>query len=167
MTAITRRTVLASAGAAAVVAGVPGAVQGEDAALLAQLGQFPELHGRWTRMWEKAQSHRAAIEAMLECPDHSDYRARDAFLEGHDYLRYWDEAEKLSKPLGALVSAIFETPAQTVEGVLGKVRILHIARGDYDGEVDESLEAHQDDEDHPWFGSIIADLERLAQEARS
>ena len=121
---ISRRGALIGAGAAAVVAGVPVAVQGGDAALLVRLGQFPELHGRWTRMWEKAQSHRAAIEAMLECPDHSDYRARDAFLEGHDYLRYWDEAEKLSKPLGALVSAIFETPAQTVEGVLGKVRIL-------------------------------------------
>ena len=118
-------------------------------------------------MWEKAQSHRAAIEGMLECPDHSDYRARDAFLEGHDYLRYWDEANKLGEPLGLLLQAIFETPAQTLEGVLGKVRILHIARGDYDGEVDESLESHQDDEDHPWFGSIIADLERLAGEARS
>ena len=49
--------------------------------------------------------------------------------------------------------------------MLGKVRILHIARGNYDGEVDESLEANQDDEDHPWFGSVIADLERLAGEA--
>ena len=164
---ISRRGALIGASAAAVAAGVPGAVQGNDAALLAQLGQFPELHGRWTRMWEKAQSHRAAIETMLECPDHSDYRARDTFLKGHDYLRYWDDAEKLSKPLGLLLQAIFETPAQTVQGVLGKVRILYIARGDYDDQVDQSLEAHQDDEDHPWFGSIIADLERLAKEARS
>ena len=162
---ISRRGALMGAGAAAVVAGVPGAVQGDDAALLAQVGQFHELHGRWTRMWEKAQSHRAAIEAMLECPDHSDYRARDAFLEGHDFLRYYDEAAKADEPLGLLVQAIFETPAKTVEGVLGKVRILYIVRGDYDGQVDENLEAHQDDEDHPWFGSIIADLERLAGKA--
>ena len=164
---ISRRNALVGAGAAMAVAGVPGTVQGEDAALLVRLGQFPELHGRWTRMWEKAQSHRAAIEAMLECPDRSDYRARDVFLKGHDFLRYYDEAEKADKPVGLLLQAIFETPAQTVEGVLGKVRILYIARGDYDGQVDESLEAHQDDEDHPWFGSIVADLERLAGEARS
>lgn len=167
MTGLTRRAALASAGAAVAVAGVPAAVQGEDAVLLARLGQFPDMHGRWSRMWEKAQSHRAAVEATPGCPGYSDYRAREAFLEARDYLKYWDEAEKLSKPLGALVSAIFETPAQTVEGVLGKVRILYIARGDYDDQVDESLEAYQDDEDHPWFGSVIADLERLAGEVSS
>ena len=69
--------------------------------------------------------------------------------------------------VGNLAKAIFETPAQTVEGVLGKVRILQIARGDYDGEGDESLEAFQDEENSPWFGAVIADLERLAGDPRS
>ncbi len=167
MTALTRRAALAGAASAVVVAGVPGAAQSEDAALLARLAHFPDMYGRWSRMWEKAQSHRAAVEATPGCPGYSDYRARQAFLEARDYLRYWDKANERSEVVGNLAKAIFETPAQTVEGVLGKVRILQIARGDYDGEGDESLEAFQDEENSPWFGAVIADLERLAGRAGS
>ena len=157
---ITRRNALVGAGAVMAVAGVPGAVQGDDAVLLARLRQFPDLYDRWTRLWQKAHAHRTTVEAMPECPNYSNYRARDAFLKAHDYLRYWDEANRLGEPLGVLVNAIFETPAETIEGVLGKVRILYIARGDYDGDGNDNLEGFQDEENCPWFGAVIADFER-------
>ncbi len=47
---ISRRGALIGAGAAAVVAGVPGAVVGEDAALLARIGQFHHLYDAWDRL---------------------------------------------------------------------------------------------------------------------
>ena len=58
---------------------------------------------------------------------------------------------------------------QPATGVLEKVRILYLARGDYDDadNGDTDLEALQNDTKSPWFGSVIADLERLAGEARS
>ncbi len=71
----------------------------------------------------------------------------------------------LARP--CLVNAVFETPAQTARGVLEKVRILYIARGDFDQQGDDDLEDYQDAKNNPWFGSVIADLERLAGEARS
>ncbi len=47
--------------------------------------------------------------------------------------------------------------------MLEKTRILYIARGDYDddGKGDTDLEAFQANKNNPWFGSVIADLERL------
>ncbi len=166
---ISRRDALLGASAAVAVAGVPTAIaaQASDAALLAQIGRFPNLYGQWTHMWEKARAHRATVEAMPDCPGFPDYHARDAFLEAHDYFRYWPEANKLGEPMGAFVNAIFETPAETARGVLGKISILYIARGDYDGNGNDDLEGFQDDETCSWFGSVIADLERLAGEVPS
>jgi hypothetical protein len=158
--------------AAAVVTGVvtaPLAIKaavGGDAVLLARVEQSTDLYDRWACMWERAHKHRAAIEALPDCPGFSDYRARDAFLKARDYLKYWREANELGEPLGALTNAIFETPAQTVEGVLAKIRILYVARGDYDG-VGNDYECFQDDKNGSWFSSVIADLERLAGEVRS
>ena len=89
-------------------------------------------------------------------------------LSPHDASRYYNKANDLWDQTGAVVNAIFGTPAQTAKGVLEKVRILYIARGDYDDDDgDTDLEAHQDDKNNPWFGAVIADLERLAGEARS
>ncbi len=64
------------------------------------------------------------------------------------------------------MTAVFETPAQTAQGVLEKVRIMYLARGDFDEQGDNALEVFQDDRNSPWFGAVIADLERLAGEVR-
>ncbi len=106
---ITRRDALMGATAAAVVAGVPGAAMGEDAALLAQVARFYCLYEASQSVWAKQQAHRARIEAMPDCPSRGGYKRRD-FLETHDAFRYCDESERLGNSAGALANAIFETP---------------------------------------------------------
>ncbi len=168
---ISRRGALLGATAAVAVAGVPTAVQADDTGLLAQIEQFNDLYRRSTRLWQKQKAHRAEIEAMPDCPGPKTWpmggygHARDAFLEARDGYRYYDKANELWDQTGAAVNTIFETPAQTATGVLEKVRILYITRGDYDDadNGDTDLEAHQNDTKSPWFGSVIADLERLAR----
>ena len=162
-------------GATAVVAvatmAAPGA-QACDTVFLAQVAQFNDSYAAWRRMWARQGEHRAAVEAMPDCPELQGYptggdgSAHYAFLEAHDAYRYSDAANRLGAQTGALVNAIFETPAQTASGVLEKVRILYIARGDYDddGMGDTDLEVFQDAKNSPWFGHVIADLERLAGE---
>ncbi len=115
---------------------------------------------------------------MPDCPsdrapwhDYDEMRARNQahheFLGAHGVWDRYDEPNRINEQVGALINAIFETPAETARGVLEKVRLLHIARGDYDDKGDTDLEAHQDAENSPWFDSVIADLERLAKEARA
>ncbi len=169
---ISRRDALMGAGAAAVVAGVPGAVLGEDAVLLARLGQFHDVYGEWQHVWAKQQAHRASVEAMSGCPqlganlNHN--KAHFAFLEAHDAYRYEDQSRRLGDQTGVLVKGIFETPAQTAKGALEKLKIAYTAIGD-GGESDNGdidLEAFQD-WNAPWMEAVIRDLERLAGEARS
>ena len=175
MTGLTRRSALKGASAAVAVAGVPTVVQAADTGLLAQIEQFNDLYRRSTRLWQKNKEHQAEIEAMPDCPGPETWpmggygHARAAFLEAHDGYRYYDKANEMWNETGAAVNTIFETPAQTATGVLEKVRILYIARGDYDDadNGDTDLESHQNDTKSPWFGSVIADLKRLAGEAPS
>ncbi len=119
---------------------------------------------------QKQQAHRAEIEARPDCPPPdpaTSSRAHFAFLEANDVFRYCRESEQLHEQIGPLVTAVFETPAQTAQGVLEKVRIMYLARGDFDQQGDEALEVFQDDRNSPWFGAVISDLERLAGETRS
>ncbi len=174
MTAITRRGALLGASAAVAVAGVPTAVaaQGDDIVLLARVDQFHDVYGEWQRVWAKQKAHRAAVEAMPDCPPIAPWRSgigHFEYLKAHDAYRYCDQSSRLCDQTGALALAIFGSPAETIAGVLGKVCILYIARGDYDddGVGDAGLDAYQDNKNHPWFGSVIADLERLAGEASS
>ena len=60
---ISRRDALMGAGAAAVVAGVPGGVQGDDAVLLAQVARFNDCYDTWQRGWAKYSEYRAKIAA--------------------------------------------------------------------------------------------------------
>ncbi len=168
---ISRRDALMGAGAAAVVAGVPGAVQGDDAVLLAQIARFHEVYDRGNRVWAKQKAHRARIEAMLHCPAISPWGGNNthfAFLEAHDAYRYLDQSSRLGDQTGVLVKGIFETPAQTAKGALEKLKIAYTAIGDGgesdNGDVD--LEAFQD-WNAPWMETVLADFERLAGEARS
>ncbi len=164
---ISRRDALMGAGAAAVVAGVPGAAMDEDAVLLARLGQFRDVYGEWQRVWAKQKAHRARVEAMPDYPSRGGHKRRD-FLETHDAYRYYDESSRLGDQTGVLVKGIFETPAQTAKGALEKLKIAYTAIGD-GGESDNGdidLEAFQD-WNAPWMEAVIRDLERLAGEARS
>ena len=190
---ISRRDALMGATAAAVVtgaitaplaikaAGVEAALAGDpDAALLAQVAQFHEVREAFRRAWQEQATYRAQIGALPECPkvsdwrDHPDlddfhkqHRAQDDFLSARGVWRRYDEANKINDRVGSLVNAVFETPAQTAQGVLEKVHIMYIARGDFDEQGDNDLEVFQDDKNNPWFGAVIADLERLAGEVRS
>ena len=65
---ISRRGALLGASAAAVVAGVPGAVLAEDAVLLAQVARFHDLYDAWRCVWAKYVEHREQIAAMPDCP---------------------------------------------------------------------------------------------------
>ena len=169
MTAITRRGALIGASAAVAVAGVPGAVMGDDAALLAQVAQFHGFFDAWQRTWAKQTAHRAQVEAMPGCPRFgSSNFSRDysAFLKAHDAYRHCDESNRCSERMGAIATAIFQTPAQTFNGVFEKFRIAHLATGNYDGDGDEGLEAYQDWE-KPWMATVAADFERLLGGMRS
>ena len=176
---ITRRAALTGAAAIAVtgavpIAAVPTAVAAQpqaDVDLLARVEQFNDLYEASCSAWEKQHAHRARIKAMPECPDANDWhdpvdaparhRAHTEFLDAHGFHAFYVEANNLNNQAGALAITIFQTPAKTVRGVAEKVRILYLARGHFDGEGDDDLESFQDAENSPWFGAVIADLERL------
>ncbi len=167
MTAITRRGAMLGASAAVAMATVAApAVQADDTVLLARAEQFHEVYEVQSRMWEKAQTHRAAVEAMPDCPEppgyptRGDFRAHDAFLKAHDADRYCDEANELDHQMGVAAKAIFETPAMTWRGAVEKFKIAHLAIGSYADDGDEGLEAYQDWE-KPWMATVAADFERL------
>ncbi len=123
---ISRRNALMGAGAAAAMAGVPGAVQGDDAVLLAQVAQFHELYNEWQRIWAKQKRHRQSVEDMPDCPEVDGTRegnqAHSDFMEAHDAFRYCDESERLGNSVGALANAIFETPPPGMAGRSRKVQ---------------------------------------------
>ncbi len=160
---ISRRNALLGASAAVAVAGVPGAVLGEDAALLAQVARFHDLYDAWRAVWAKQCEHRARIEAMPDCPDFDPptrSRAYLAFLRAHDAFRYYDESGRLGEQTGVLANAIFEIPAETFRGAIEKFHIAHLAVGSGDDDGDQDLLAYQDFA-NPWMETVAADFERL------
>ncbi len=161
---ISRRSALIGATAAAVVTGVPGAVQGDDAALLARVAAFDGLYDAWQRLLERRAVRRAEIVAMPDCPQLNFTRdgseAHFAFLEAHDAFRYGDECERLGEQTGEAVNAIFEIPAETVRGAFEKLKVVHIVVGNNHQDGDEDLDAYQD-WDAPWMETVMADFERL------
>ncbi len=165
MTGITRRAALTGATAAVAVAGVPGAVLGEDAALLAQVAQFHELYDRTNRSWAKQKRHREAVEDMPDCPEidgtAKGNRAHHDFMDAHDAYKGSDECNQLSNLTGALANDIFETRPLTWRGAVAKFKIAHVAIGSYVDDGDEGLEAYQDWA-RPWMETVAADFERLA-----
>ena len=170
---ITRRNALMSAGAAAMVAGVPGGVQGEDAVLLARVAQFHETCEAFRRSWRECSEYREKVEAMPNCPsalgpwgDLAELRTRNKahheFLGARGVWDRYDEPNRINEQVGALVNAVFKTPAQTTKGALEKLKIAYVAVGDGEGTGtgDNDLEAFQDLEE-PWMVTVIADFERL------
>ncbi len=172
---ISRRTALATGAAAITTAAVTvplalkatatKAALGGDAVLLARVAQFHDVYGEWQDVWAKQKAHRAAVEAMPDCPPISPWYKGEphfAFLEAHDAHRYYDQASRLADQTGALAKAIFETPAQTAEGALEKLKIAYMAVGDGEEPAtgDSDLNALYD-WDTPWMATVITDFERL------
>ena len=109
---ISRRSALLGASAAVAVAGVPGAVQADDAALLAQVAEFHELYDRSKRSWAKQKRQREAVEDMPDCPEldgtREGNRAHSDFMDAHDAYKHSDECNRLNDLTGALANEIFE-----------------------------------------------------------
>jgi len=181
MSTISRRDAIKGATAAAVItgailaplaikaAGAKAALAGDDAVLLARIEQFHEVYDAQNRVWAKQQAHRAEIEARPDCPPIDPATcSRDhfAYLEANDAFRYYGETERLIEKTGPLVNTVFETPARTTKGALEKLKIAYTAIGDGEGSGDEGLLLCQ----NPvalWMAAVVADLGRLAGEARS
>ncbi len=159
---ISRRDALLGATAAAVVAGAAGAVQGDDAVLLAQIARFNNCYDTWQRGWARHSEHRAQIAAMPDCPpaEMGTFNEHFAFLQTHDTSGYYEDSGRLGEQTGEAVNAVFEIPAETVRGAFEKLKIVHIVVGNNHQDGDEDLDAYQD-WDAPWMETVIADFERL------
>ncbi len=152
-----------AAGAKAALAG-----EADDAVLLARIEQFHEVYDAQNRVWAKQQAHRAEIEARPDCPaldPATSSRDHFAYLEATDAFRYYGETERLIEKTGPLANVIFETPARTTKGALEKLKIAYTAIGDGEGSGDEGLLLCQNPK-ALWMAAVVADLERLAGEAR-
>jgi hypothetical protein len=176
MSIISRRTALTT-GAALVNTGAivaPPVIRAalasepDDAVLLARIDRFHDAYDAQNRVWAKQQAHQAEIEARPDCPaldPATCSEANFAFLQANDAYKYSDEIERLYEQATALVNAIFETPARTTKGAFEKIKIAYTAIGDGEGSGDEGLLLCQ----NPtalWMAAVVADLERLALEAR-
>jgi hypothetical protein len=158
----------ASAAVAVATVAAPTPALADDAVLLARIQQFHDVYGELQDVWGKHQAHRAAVEAMPDCPQIPFYRDRTAFLEAHDAYRGWEQGNRLNERTGALAKTIFGTPAQTAKGALEKLKIAYTAVGDGEetGTGDPDLGSFQDLK-APWMEAVIADFERLIEGMRS
>ncbi len=176
MTGITRRRVLTGAGAAAVVAGVPGAVQAKSdpqiEALVGQLGaaqgQRDDIHAR-TRaalgLIPKAirEAYDASPFGPLHCPDYY----REYVASGAEALD--ERSDQLCDKVADIRAQIIQTPATTLRGTLSKARVAWHVTAASDGldETDPDFGNCCPLDDPVFIWSILQDLERLAGEAGS
>ena len=144
----------------------------DDTDLLARLELVQDLLAAWERVRDVAH---AAYEASREQgrreglypftgPDEEKRRARqDELDELHGYDAAYDVWNAAAKVAKEAVAAVFAMPANTLPGVLGKLRLVSRAYLDgYEGDAD--MVCWQDDE-APWIDLVLADLERLAGSA--
>ena len=152
---ISRRDALLGASAAAVVAGVPGAVLAGDPAI----GLSDQLRATWAA-WCSAMDahedacHRAGLTILESREVHREHGIEPLWQEvEHRKARFWD-----------LQARLLDTPATTTRGVLAKIR------GFYGDDETANIMAGGlpcDPLDSEFAASIYRDLERLAGEARS
>ncbi len=150
---ISRRGALLGASAAAVVAGVPGAVLAGDPAI----GLSDQLRATWAAWCSAMNAHEDAC-----------HRAGFNTLEGHKADRalgiepLWQEVGHWKARFWDLQARLLDTPATTTRGVLAKLR------GFYgDGEIAIIMAGDDPTDDLPaeYAASVYRDLERLAGEA--
>ena len=121
---ITRRDALMGASAAAVVAGVPGAVRGEDAVLLALCAEWHRLQDIYGPLWTEAKRVRAEADAHPDCPDLGNEEASYAHWERFGWNDLYDRATVLDGEGREVAERLFDEPAHTNRGVLARIRVI-------------------------------------------
>ena len=182
MTAISRRNALVSAGAAMAVAGVPGAVLGDaDPQFEALISQLRETYARLADIGVKRRDALGLIPTAIQEANKAYCRAgvplptdvTDAYnrhYEASGVKALDEESDKVCDRISDIEAQITQTPAMTLRGVLAKTRVAwHITAmdGGFD-ETDPDFDGNCCRLDDPVFiWSILRDLERLAEDARS
>ena len=152
---ISRRSALVGA-TAAVVAGVPGAVQGDDARLLALCAEWHGLQDIYGPLWKEVCRVRAEADAHPDCPDiYAPYEVKYAHWERFGYNDLYDRANALDHEAREVAEQLFKEPAHTNRGVLAKIRVVLRAEAEKD-----NPEAYPPFDEFAEF--LGADLERLA-----
>ena len=177
---ISRRDAMKRGGEAVVVAAAisvsPTIAVGAsgDAKLLSRIEAFWAAHNEAAVSSEKWIAEKKRVEALPECPPflfpeatREDHQRYFAFLVEHGVDALADASNKANKRQGKAIKAVFDIPATTYQGVLGKFQIVHVAYGngtDIGNDVD--LECWQDHA-APWLENAIGDFERLAGHGRA
>ncbi len=124
MTALTRRTALVSAGAAAV-AGVPGATQGENPVLLALCAEWHRLRDIEEPLWAESHRVRDEADAHSDCPDlGTPIEVSMAHWERFGWNDLFDRANVANLAGCEVAKRLFDEPAYTSRGVLEKIRVM-------------------------------------------
>ena len=178
---ISRRGALIGAGAAAVVAGVPGAVQGDaDPQFEVLISQWHETHARLADIGVKTRDALGLIPTAIREANKAYCRAgvplptdvTDAYnrhYEASGVKALDEESDTVCDRISDIEAQITQTPAMTLRGVLAKTRIFRSITAMHEGfdETNPNLDGTCCRLDDPVFiWSILRDLERLAQEAR-
>ena len=183
MTAITRRGAMLGATAAlGVAAGVPGAVQASaDPQFEVLISQWRETRARLEVINARTRDALCLIPAAIREANKAYCRAgvplptdvTDAYnrhYEASGVKALDEESDTVCDGISDIEVQITQTPAMTLRGVLAKARVAwHITAmdGDFD-ETDPDFDGNCCRLDDPVFiWSILRDLERLAEEARS
>ena len=152
----------------AILAGMAAAPDA-DAELLARVETFRRCHDEAVKTSEQWTSEKERVEALSDCPpyvtpaeDQKGFNRREAFMKRHGVRRLADRANQVHEQQGVAANAVFDLPAQTLQGAVEKLKIAYLAVGDGDGSgADEDLEVFQD-LDNSWLANAIRDFERLA-----
>ena len=164
MTKTTRRGAIATIAAAATVVVVPA--YATDGDLFALIGEFQRLYAEFNAAREECASERERVDALPDCPpmiapafDLAAWERHTAFWKAHGLDQRYDRSNALHTRLALICNKVFATPAQTNRGALEKLKIVYMAIGNHDGDID--LDACQPDSAPYWFETAIADLERI------
>ncbi len=176
---ISRRRALATIGAGAAATAAGGAAlavtpDNPDAELLSRVAEFHHIYREScaaSEAWHEAHGQADAHPDRPPFPllGHQAIKRYGAHLREQGVSDLADRSHVLNVAAGASANAVFALPAQTIHGAIEKLKIVRLTVGDnYQGDLggDEDMDAFQD-YDHPWFSTVIHELERLAPEYTS
>lgn len=143
------------------------AAPASDEKLFKLVKQFDVVYAESKALDAKATEIRQQIEADPACPpavlpveDREGHERWEAFMRDRGWSDAWQACQKQGVKAGRLAQSIFNMRANTVEGALAKLRIVHLAYGTSDHGGDEDLEVFQDD--RCWLAEVISELEQIA-----
>lgn len=116
-------------------------------------GTDSDLIATCRRFWAEYEAWAELFRAWLDLKYKSDDAGAAEVAREHSN----DAHERV----GAALQAVFSTPAVTAEGIREKMLVLREAK-DLDREQYQELTCWED-EPRQWFGSVLADLEQLAE----